>query len=98
MSYVMYMISVRYVPILFLLLRYVLSISLYGLSLGCLLYSSKMYCYNSVKAKDFAHVWSLVSASQSFSSLAGIMVTGIGGYLFPINMPRPLFVFPVPHS
>ena len=60
-----------------LLPRYVLSISLYGLSLGCLLYSSKMYCYNSVKAKDFAHVWSLVSASQSFSSLAGIMVTGI---------------------
>ena len=60
--------------------RYVLSTTLYGLSLGCLLYSSKMYCYNSVKAKDFAHVWSLVSASQSFSSLAGIMVTGIDIY------------------
>ena len=77
-----------------------LSTTLYGLSLGCLLYSSKMYCYNSVKAKDFAHVWSLVFASQSFSSLAGIMVTGRQKYwyLFPINMLRPLFVFPAPHS
>ena len=56
--------------------RYVLSIIVYGLSLGSFLYASKMFLYNSVKAKDFAHVWSMVMASQSMSALAGIMITG----------------------
>ena len=50
--------------------------TLYGLCLGCLLYTTKIYCYNSVKAKDFAHVWSIVMSSQSVSCLAGIMITG----------------------
>ena len=57
--------------------RYVLSIIVYGLSLGSFLYTSKMFLYNSVKAKDFAHVWSMVMASQSMSALAGIMITGM---------------------
>ena len=56
--------------------RYILSICLYGLCLGSLLYTSKMYCYNSVKSKDFGHVWSMVTSSQSVSCLAGIMITG----------------------
>ena len=55
---------------------YILSVTLYGLCLGCLLYTTKIYCYNSVKAKDFAHVWSIVMSSQSVSCLAGIMITG----------------------
>ena len=57
--------------------RYILSVTLYGLCLGSLLYTTKIYCYNSVKAKDFAHVWSFVMSSQSVSCLAGIMITGI---------------------
>ena len=56
---------------------YLLSAALYGLCLGCLLYTSKLYCYNSVKAKEFGHVWSMVAASQAVSALGGIMVTGI---------------------
>ena len=55
---------------------YLLSAALYGLCLGCLLYTSKLYCYNSVKAKEFGHVWSMVAASQAVSALGGIMVTG----------------------
>ena len=57
--------------------RYVLSIIVYGLSLGSFLYTGKMFLYNSVKAKDFAHVWSMMMASQSMSALAGIMITGM---------------------
>ena len=55
---------------------YLLSAALYGLCLGCLLYTSKLYCYNSVKAKEFGHVWNMVAASQAVSALGGIMVTG----------------------
>ena len=55
---------------------YILSVTLYGLCLGSLLYTTKIYCYNSVKAKDFAHVWSIVMSGQSVSCLAGIMITG----------------------
>ena len=56
---------------------YVLTIIVYGLSLGSFIYTSKMYLYNSVKAKDFGHVWSMVMASQSMSALAGVMITGM---------------------
>ena len=59
------------------MIRYVLSIIVYGVSLGSIFYTSKMFLYNSVKAKDFAHIWSMVLCSQSMSCLAGVMITGM---------------------